>query len=149
MITFMPGWQFATEGATPLMRLWAEKTGRMPLMWGALLLLMVTIWPAFHLVVNHTTSLTLMLLVGWMAFLKLIYFSTVPSVMADLFPVSTRASGMAISYNILITIFGRYAPLICTLLTSLTGTSLAAGYYLMIAILSAIALWQSRNYVAE
>ena len=131
---------------TPIMGLWAERIGRVPLMWGALLMLIVTIWPAFHLVVSHTTPLTLMLLVGWMAFLKSIYFSTVPSVMADLFPVTTRASGMAISYNISVTIFGGFAPLICTLLISATGTSLAPSYYLMmVALLSAVALLRSRN----
>ena len=131
---------------TPIMGLWAERIGRVPLMWGSLLMLIVTIWPAFHLVVSHTTPLTLMLLVGWMAFLKSIYFSTVPSVMADLFPVTTRASGMAISYNISVTLFGGFAPLICTLLISSTGTSLAPSYYLMmVALLSAVALLRSRK----
>lgn len=131
---------------TPLMGLWAEKIGRVPLMWGSLILLLVTIYPAFTLVVNHTTPLTLMLLVGWMALLKSVYFSTVPSVMADLFPIGTRASGMAISYNIAVTVFGGFAPLICTLLISATGTSLAPSYYLMaVALLSGIALVRSKQ----
>jgi MHS family proline/betaine transporter-like MFS transporter len=51
---------------TPLMGLWAERVGRAPLMWGSLILLMVTIWPAFRLLANHTTPVTLILLVcGW------------------------------------------------------------------------------------
>ncbi|WP_312240666.1 MFS transporter [Pantoea sp.] len=134
---------------TPLMGLWAERIGRVPLMWGSLLLLVITIWPAFQLVVSHTTALNLMLLVGWMAFLKSIYFSTVPSVMADLFPVSTRASGMAISYNISVMVFGGFAPLICTLLISNTGTSLAPSYYLVVmACLSAAALMRSRKHMS-
>lgn len=131
---------------TPLMGLWAEKVGRVPLMWGSLILLLVTIYPAFTMVVNHTTPLALMLLVGWMALLKSVYFSTVPSVMADLFPIGTRASGMAISYNIAVTVFGGFAPLICTLLISTTGTSLAPSYYLMaVALLSGIALLRSKQ----
>lgn len=131
---------------TPLMGLWAEKIGRAPLMWGALGLLILTIYPAFAMVVNHTTPLTLMLMVGWLALLKSVYFSTVPSVMADLFPIHTRASGMAISYNVAVTVFGGFAPLICTLLISATGTSLAPGYYLMmVAVLSGVALFRSRQ----
>ncbi|MEZ3500384.1 MFS transporter [Pantoea sp. KPR_PJ] len=131
---------------TPLMGLWAERVGRVPLMWGSLLLLLVTICPAFSYMVNHTSPLTLMLLVGWMALLKSIYFSAVPSVMADLFPLSTRASGMAISYNVAVTVFGGFAPLICTLLIDATGTSLAPGYYLMtVSLLSAVALLRSRS----
>lgn len=126
--------------------LWAEKVGRLPLMWGSLLLLVVSIYPAFRLVVNHTTPLTLMLLVGWMALLKSVYFSTVPSLMADLFPMETRASGMAIGYNVAVTVFGGFAPLICTLLISLTGTSLAPSYYLMmVALLSGWALLNSQQ----
>ncbi|KTR89572.1 MFS transporter [Pantoea dispersa] len=133
---------------TPLMGLWAERIGRLPLMWGSLILLMVTIYPAFRLVVNHTTPATLIVLVCWMALLKSIYFSTVPSVMADLFPIGTRASGMAISYNIAVTVFGGFAPLICTLLISTTGTSLAPGYYLMaMSLFSGIALLRSQKRI--
>lgn len=134
---------------TPLMGLWAEKVGRIPLMWVSLILLIITIYPAFRMVVNHTTPLTLMLLVGWMALLKSIYFSTVPSLMADLFPMETRASGMAISYNIAVTVFGGFAPLVCSLLISATGTSLAPSYYLMIlALLSGWALLRSQRRLA-
>ena len=134
---------------TPIMGLWAERVGRVPLMWGSLILLIVTIYPAFKLVVDHTTPTTLILLVCWMALLKSIYFSTVPSVMADLFPMCTRASGMAISYNVAVTVFGGFAPLICTLLISVTGTSLAPGYYLMaMSVLSGLALLRSQKRVS-
>lgn len=133
---------------TPIMGLWAEKVGRLPLMFVSLGLLLLTIYPAFLMVVNNTTPMTLMLLVGWMALLKSVYFSTVPSVMADLFPMETRASGMAISYNVAVTIFGGFAPLICTLLITATGTNLAPSYYLMMmAILSAWALLNSRKHL--
>ncbi|WP_067701788.1 MFS transporter [Erwinia sp. ErVv1] len=131
---------------TPLMGLWAEKVGRRRLMWSALLLLILTIYPGFLLVVSHTTPATLLLLVGWMALLKSVYFSTVPSMMADLFPVSTRASGMAISYNVAVTVFGGFAPLICTLLITATGTRLAPSYYLMLlALISGWALYKSQS----
>lgn len=134
---------------TPLMGLLAERVGRVPLMWGSLILLIITIYPAFKLVVNHTTPTTLIVLVCWMALLKSIYFSTVPSVMADLFPIGTRASGMAISYNVAVTVFGGFAPLICTLLISATGTSLAPGYYLMaMSVLSGLALLRSQKRIA-
>ncbi|WP_192458116.1 MFS transporter [Musicola keenii] len=131
---------------TPLMGLWAEKIGRLPLMWGSLLLLAVTIYPAFWLMTQHLSALSLILVVGWMALLKSVYFSTVPSMMADLFPVSTRASGMAISYNVAVTVFGGFAPFICTLLISSTGSNLAPSYYLMIvSILSVLALRKAQQ----
>lgn len=132
--------------ATPLMGLWAEKVGRLPLMWGSLILLLVTIYPGFWLMTHYTTAFSLVALVCWMALLKSVYFSAVPSMMADLFPVGTRASGMAIGYNIAVTVFGGFAPFICTLLISATGTSLAPSYYLMaVALLSLWALVKSRQ----
>lgn len=135
---------------TPLMGLWAEKVGRVPLMWGSLILLALTIYPAFRMVVNNTTPTILILLVGWMALLKSVYFSTVPSMMADLFPITTRASGMAISYNVAVTVFGGFAPLICTLLISATGSSLAPSYYLiLLALFSAVALINSQRRVGR
>lgn len=135
---------------TPIMGLWAEKIGRLPLMWGSLILLALTIYPAFKMVADHTTPATLILMVGWLALLKSVYFSTVPSMMADLFPMSTRASGMAISYNVAVTIFGGFAPLICTLLIGMTGSSLAPSYYLMLlAVFSAIALFSSQRRVGR
>lgn len=134
---------------TPLAGLLAEKAGRRPLMWTSLILLLITIYPAFSLVVSHPDGTMLILLVCWLALLKSVYFATVPSMMADLFPVSTRASGMAISYNIAVTVFGGFAPLICSLLISVTGTSLAPGYYLMVlAVLSSISLIVTRRYQA-
>ncbi|TPG64780.1 MFS transporter [Ewingella americana] len=131
---------------TPLMGLWAEKIGRLPLMWGSLILLLITIYPAFWLMLQYTSALSLILLIGWLALLKSVYFSTVPSMMADLFPVGTRASGMAISYNVAVTVFGGFAPFICTLLISMTGSSLAPGYYLMaVALLSVWALLRAQK----
>ncbi|QKO12772.1 hypothetical protein HAT91_01114 [Dickeya solani] len=115
-------------------------------MWGSLLLLAVTIYPAFWLMTQYLSAASLIVVVGWMALLKSVYFSTVPSMMADLFPISTRASGMAVSYNVAVTVFGGFAPFICTLLISATGSSLAPSYYLMItALLSVLALWQAQQ----
>jgi len=132
---------------TPLVGLMAEKIGRRPLMWTSLTLLMLTIYPAFRVVVNDHTTTLLVLLVSWLALLKSIYFATLPSMMADLFPIDTRASGMAISYNVAVTVFGGFAPLICSLLINLTGTSLAPGYYLMaLVIFSSYALFRAKSY---
>lgn len=117
-----------------------------PLMWGSLLLMLVSIYPAFWLMLEYTSALSLLLLISWLALLKSVYFSAVPSMMADLFPITTRASGMAISYNVAVTVFGGFAPFICTLLISATGSSLAPGYYLMVvALLSVWSLFKAQK----
>jgi len=54
---------------------------------------------------------------------------------------------MAISYNIAVTVFGGFAPLICSLLITATGTSLAPGYYLMaLAVLSSLAMISAKRH---
>ncbi|TLV05548.1 MFS transporter [Klebsiella indica] len=165
MLNYVPTWATKTLGlpassaysatllagviltvVTPVSGLLAERVGRERLLWTALGMLAFTLLPAFWLTSLNVTPLSLCLLVGWMALLKSIYFSTIPSVMADIFPVATRASGMSISYNIAVTVFGGFAPFICTLLISATGSHFAPGLYLVLTVfLSVTALWQTQR----
>ncbi|MBX4132994.1 MFS transporter [Frischella sp. Ac48] len=129
---------------TPLVGLLAEKVGRIPLMFASLVLLLVTVYPGFALTVDFISPTSLILLISWLALLKSIYFATVPSMMADIFPVKTRATGMALSYNVSVTIFGGFAPMICTILIRLTKSDLAPSYYLIaIGFISLFALYQA------
>jgi MHS family proline/betaine transporter-like MFS transporter len=165
MLNYVPTWATRTLGlpastaytatlvagiiltvVTPFAGLAAERFGRGRLLWSALALLGFTILPAFWLMSRDVTAWSLILLVGWMALLKSVYFSTIPSMMADIFPISTRASGMAVSYNIAVTVFGGFAPFICTLLIRTTGSHFAPGFYLMATVfLSVLALWQAQK----
>ena len=131
---------------TPLVGLLAEKVGRIPLMFASLVLLLVTVYPGFALTVDFISPTSLILLISWLALLKSIYFATVPSMMADIFPVKTRATGMALSYNVSVTIFGGFAPMICTILIRLTKSDLAPSYYLIaIGFISLFALYQANT----
>jgi MHS family proline/betaine transporter-like MFS transporter len=52
--------------------------------------------------------------------------------MANLFPPDTRATGMAVGYNIGVAIFGGFTPLIAAWLISTTGSDLAPSFWVMI-----------------
>jgi MFS transporter, MHS family, proline/betaine transporter len=66
--------------------------------------------------------------------------------MAKIFPVTTRVTGMSLSYNISVPIFGGFAPVIAQSLVSLTGSKLAPSYYMMAtALLSLAALAELRR----
>jgi len=131
---------------TPFGGLLAERMGRVRLMWLALVLMAVTLVPAFWLTSLSVSPLSLTLLVAWITLLKTFYFSTLPSMMADLFPVTTRASGMSISYNLAVMVFGGFAPVIFTLLIDATGSHFAPGIYLMVTVfISVAALWQTQK----
>jgi nitrate/nitrite transporter NarK len=56
-----------------------------------------------------------------------------PGLLAGLFPVEVRSTGMAISYNVDVTVFGGFAPLTVTWLIGLTGSKLVPAFYIIAA----------------
>ena len=110
-------------------------------MMGAALLFIITVYPAFALLAAHPSLPMLVLTVCWISALKSCYSGALPSLMATLFPTSTRMTGLSLSYNIAVVIFGGFAPFYATWLIDLTGSKLAPSYYVMItAALSFAAL---------
>ena len=73
----------------------------------------------------------------------LLSFSTgpMPAMLAKLFPTRVRSTGVAVAYNLAVTIFGGFAPFIATWMIAQTKNPLAPGYYVVFAaILSLVAL---------
>jgi hypothetical protein len=69
-----------------------------------------------------------------------------PGMLTQLFPTSTRSTGVALSYNIAVTLFGGLAPLIVTTLISFTGSNLVPAYFLIFAaIVSLLMVGLSRS----
>ena len=61
--------------------------------------------------------------------------------MSEIFPTRTRSTGMNLSYNIGVTLFGGFAPFWNESLIALTHTTLAPSFYLMfVAGLSLLSL---------
>jgi MFS transporter, MHS family, proline/betaine transporter len=56
-----------------------------------------------------------------------------PGLLAGLFPVSVRSTGMAIAYNVGVTVFGGFAPLTVTWLIATTGSKLMPAFYIIAA----------------
>jgi MFS transporter, MHS family, proline/betaine transporter len=63
-----------------------------------------------------------------------------PGMLATLFPVRSRSSGVALSYNVAVTLFGGLAPFTITGFTRLTGSSLTPAFYLIFAGLFSLVL---------
>ena len=104
-------------------------------------LFLLAAYPSFWLMDAHPSLATAMFAVGLLNLIKAGYSGVLPSVMSELFPVETRAVGVAFSYSISVTIFGGFAPLVATWLIAQTGDPLSPSYYLMAtALLSIIAL---------
>src|ERR1700722_1926580 len=61
-----------------------------------------------------------------------------PGLLPGLFPVSVRSTGMAIAYNVGVTVFGGFAPLTVTWLIAETGSKLVPAYYIIAAAVLSI-----------
>ncbi|NIF23231.1 MFS transporter [Candidatus Pantoea multigeneris] len=60
------------------------------------------------------------------------------ALLSEVFPTRARYTASAITYNLAYTLFGGTAPLVATWLISLTGSSLAPAFYLILVALLAI-----------
>jgi MHS family proline/betaine transporter-like MFS transporter len=105
------------------------------------LLFAVSAYPAFVLLIAHPSLAGIIGIVCWLSILKAAYSGALPALMAELFPTATRSTGIAVSYNISVPIFGGFAPFIAAWLITTTGSPLAPSFYLIAgSLVSLIAL---------
>jgi MFS transporter, MHS family, proline/betaine transporter len=131
---------------SPLIGHWSDSVGRTRIMQVAAGLFVISAYPAFVLLTGYASLPALIGIVCWLSLIKTIYSGVMPSLMAEIFPTRTRGTGMALSYNISVPIFGGFAPFISTWLIALTGNNLAPSFYLMLtALVSLGALVVARN----
>jgi MHS family proline/betaine transporter-like MFS transporter len=134
----------------PLAGHWSDKTPRPLIMVIMCSLFVVTAYPAFYLMVAWPSLVACIIAVGWLNLVKAGYSGVLPSLMAEQFPVDTRAIGVSLGYSISVTIFGGFAPLIATWLIAQTGDALSPSYYLMFtALLSLVSLIAVRSRTAR
>ena len=109
----------------------SDRVGRVRLMMIVSLLFAVSAYPAFVLLVANPSLAGIVGIVCWLSLLKAAYSGTLPALMAELFPIATRSTGIALSYNISVPVFGGFAPFIAAWLVAVTGSPLAPSYYLI------------------
>jgi MFS transporter, MHS family, proline/betaine transporter len=104
-----------------------------------MLLLLTLILPAFGWLAAEPSAQRMALVEAALSFLLGAYGGAWATTMADLFPVGVRATGMTVSYNLSVSIFGGFAPLVVTWLIAVTGSPLAPAYYVMAGLAVAVA----------
>jgi MFS transporter, MHS family, proline/betaine transporter len=149
-----PSVAFAATALTGLIQLMfspvvghlSDRLGRVNVMLVPALLLAVLIYPAFSYLVAHPTFGTLIAMQLVFGALMASYFGALPGLLSELFPVSTRTTGMSLAYNIAVTVFGGFGPFIIACLIGATGSKVAPSFYLIFAaLLSLIALLAARR----
>ncbi|GAB7537783.1 MFS transporter [Burkholderia sp. 22PA0099] len=121
--------------ACPLVGLLSDRIGvRRPMLFGALLTALGA-YPMFLFLSRHPDRLSLMAVQSVIALLLACYAACASNVLAGVFPVRFRATGVGLSYATGVTLFGGLTPLIVTTLINATGDKLVVGYYLAAAAL--------------
>jgi MHS family proline/betaine transporter-like MFS transporter len=119
----------------------ADKVGYTRMMLPAAILMLLSFYPLFLLITRHPGLPTLMGGLIYDALIQVVYVAALPAVMAGLFPARTRVTGLSLSYNLGVTLFGGFSPAIFTWLTATTHDNTSPSFYLMaMAVLSILAL---------
>ncbi|GAA5225939.1 MFS transporter [Paeniglutamicibacter antarcticus] len=109
---------------------------------GALLLA----WPLFKLMVTAPSVPVLVIVIGLLGVIMAFYFGPLPALLSALFPAAIRGTGLAVTYNVGVTLLGGIAPLVLTWLLSVTGSLNAPSfYYMAIAVISLVGLYFVRK----
>ena len=133
---------------TPFAAIVSDRTGRLPIMIVMVALLAVAATPLMALVIAHPTQAVLSLVFVLLTALRAAYTAPVAALLAEMFPVEIRSSGMAMSYTMGVVVFGGFAQLAMEWLIDGTGILVVPGLYLAgAAAISLAALLGIRRWV--
>jgi MHS family proline/betaine transporter-like MFS transporter len=116
---------------TPIAGISSDRIGRTTHVIAIGAVLLFAIFPAFLLLTGKPTPAIIVMAIVAFGALKGLYLGPIAALMSELFPPATRATGLGLSYNIGVTIFGGMGPAIMTWLGTFAAIGeLAPGYYL-------------------
>lgn len=119
----------------------SDSLGRLPQLLLSSLALALLVYPAFLLITAHPSLLVLTAVQGFMAVVLAMYTGSSASQIGEMFPPAVRSTGLSLSYNIAVPIFGGFAPYIVTRFDS--GGHMTPAYYMIACAVPTLAtlLW--------
>lgn len=119
----------------------ADRVGPLRIMLVAAVVSLVLSLPLFAILVNNPSVLVLTLVQVVLGVQMAFYFGPLPALLTFMYPTAIRTTGLSISYNLGVTLFGGFAPIVLTALISSSGSLLSPSYYFMtVAVVSIIGL---------
>ena len=111
---------------------WSDRYGRKRVTFVSRALLTLLILPGFLAITHKPSVLTLYLVVCALASLHSINAGATGPLLPELFPRSTRATGLSLSYAAGVSIFGGFAQFIVTWLIGATGEPTSPAWYVIV-----------------
>jgi len=115
----------------PIFGALSDRYGRFRVLAFALPAMVVTTYPLF-LILNTWSTMPVLIAVQALAGVQIAScLGPISALLGEIFPTGTRGIGMALSYNVSVTLFGGLAPLIATAMIAASGSKLAPSFYVM------------------
>jgi MHS family proline/betaine transporter-like MFS transporter len=109
----------------------SDKFGRRRLLACGAVIMLLGVYPMLVWLKASHAMLTLIVVQTVFCLMVAIFVGVAPSALSEIFPTRVRSTGMSLSYNTAVTIFGGFAPAILTWLTQRTGNLYAPAWYVM------------------
>lgn len=116
----------------------SDRIGRLRMLRIGAATMLIAVYPLMMWLDASRTIFTLMIVESLFCGMVSLFVGAAPAALSEAFPTAVRSSGMSVSYNTAVTIFGGFAPAILTWVTYSTKIAYAPALYVMGA--SAVAL---------
>lgn len=117
-----------------------DKIGRKPVMALSLIGFILFSYPLFKMLFDSTFTAILTAMLAF-ALLEAMFQAVMPALMTELFPAKIRYTGLSVSYNVSMALFGGTTPLVCTWLVHISGGNVwMPAYYLIATAVIAMAV---------
>ncbi|KAA0973034.1 MFS transporter [Paeniglutamicibacter gangotriensis] len=124
----------------------ADRVGPAKVMTYSAIAALLLAWPLFQLMVTNPTVPVMVVVIAVLGVLMACYFGPLPALLSSMFPSAIRGTGLAVTYNVGVTLLGGIAPLVLTWLLAITGSLNAPSlYYMAIAVISLVGLFFVRT----
>ena len=118
--------------ATPWIGALSDRMGRRPMLMVGNLLFLILPYPLFSWLLANPGMVRLTVMQVTLCGSAAILTGAISTALAEQFPISVRSTGLALSYNTAVMVFGGFAQLILTWLIEVSGTPLAPAFYVIL-----------------
>jgi MHS family proline/betaine transporter-like MFS transporter len=119
----------------PFFGMLSDRIGRIRTITFGMLAIGLSTYPMFKILIASPTAMTFWIVQSVVGLLLAAVLAPLPALLSEIFPTRNRGTGLSLSYNVAVTVFGGFAPLIVTWLIGVTGDKASPSFYVLGTIL--------------